>query len=65
MKKVNNGISWINYDIESDIFALYRYRWSIKRLFKHLKSLYGKIPEIACSGRDCSLFDSQKWINPK
>ena len=25
-------------NIESDIFALYRYRWSIERLFKHLKS---------------------------
>ena len=25
-------------NIESDIFSLYRYRWSIERLFKHLKS---------------------------
>ncbi|WP_419234826.1 transposase [Rickettsia endosymbiont of Nabis limbatus] len=25
-------------EIEVDIFALYRYRWSIERLFKHLKS---------------------------
>lgn len=25
-------------EVEVDIFALYRYRWSIERLFKHLKS---------------------------